>query len=151
MWLYVDILKPATKKQFSKQPVTESQSKMADSLMKVRASLPKDLLIYFEFDDSKFKSDPLMDNNIAEFKKCLNDQPEYKLYITGHTDFIGPPEYNLKLGLERAQSVRNYLEAKGIPVNKMVTGTKGKEEPVADNITRLGRAKNRRTEISIKN
>jgi OOP family OmpA-OmpF porin len=150
MWLYVDVLKPATKKPVVVQPAPESQSKEADSLMKIYASMPKDLLIYFEFDKSKFIPDPQTESRIAEFKIWLDNHTEAVLSVTGHTDFIGTPEYNQALGLERAHIIRKYLESKGIPPNKMITSSRGEEQPIASHITSEGRAKNRRTEITIK-
>ncbi|MGB8358417.1 MAG: OmpA family protein [Bacteroidales bacterium] len=149
-WLYVDVLKPATKKQVVVQPVTESQSTEADTMMKFYASMPKDLTIYFEFDKYKFKTDPQTDSSIAEFDKWMKKYPDYMLSVTGHTDFVGTAEYNQTLGLERAQVVGKYLESKGIPANKMIIASKGKEQPIANNIASEGRAKNRRTEITIK-
>jgi outer membrane protein OmpA-like peptidoglycan-associated protein len=150
MWLYVDILRPAVNKPVVVQPAPESQNKEADSLMKIYASMPKDLLIYFEFDKTKFKVDPQADSSIVKFKDWLDKHPEAVLSITGHTDFIGTTEYNQALGLERAQIIQKYLESKGIPPGKMVTNSRGKEQPVASHITSEGRAKNRRTEITIK-
>jgi outer membrane protein OmpA-like peptidoglycan-associated protein len=150
MWLYVDILKPAAKKSAVVQPVVEAQSREADSLMKFYESMPKDLQIYFEFDDSRFNPDPKTDSSIAEFKKWMGKYPDYVLNITGHTDFVGTPEYNYDLGLERAGVVSRYLESQGIPVSKMITGSMGKEQPVASNITRQGRELNRRTVVAIK-
>jgi OOP family OmpA-OmpF porin len=150
MWLYVDILRPAAKKPVVVQPAPESQSKEADSLMKIYASMPKDLLIFFDFDQAKFKPDPLTDSSIVKFKEWLDKHPEAVLSITGHTDFIGTPEYNQALGLERAQIIQKYLENKGIPPGKMVTVSRGEEQPIASHITSEGRAKNRRTEITIK-
>jgi len=150
MWLYVDVLKPATRKQIVVQPVIENQNREADSLMKFYASMPKDLMIYFEFDKCKFEADQLIDSRIEEFKSWMERNPGYMLLVTGHTDFIGTPEYNHDLGLERAQVVGKYLESRGIPVDKMITGSKGKEQPVAGNIVSNERAKNRRTEVSIK-
>jgi outer membrane protein OmpA-like peptidoglycan-associated protein len=150
MWLYVDILRPAAKKQAVVQPAPESQSKEADSLMKIYASMPKDLLIYFEFDKAKFSPDPQTDSRIASFKEWMDKHPEAVLSITGHTDFIGTKEYNQALGLERAQIIEKYLETKGFPPSKMVTVSKGEEEPIASHILSEGRAKNRRTEITIK-
>jgi len=149
-WLYVDVLKPATTKQVVAQPVTESQSTEADSLMKFYASMPKDLTIYFEFDYYKFETDQQTDSSIAEFDKWLDKYPDYMLSVTGHTDFVGTSEYNQALGLERAQVVAKYLESKGIPADKMLIASMGKEQPVAKNIFSEGRAKNRRTEITIK-
>ncbi len=150
MWLYVDVLKPATIKQAVVQPVPESQNKEADSLMKFYASMPKDLLIYFEFDKCKFEPDQQTESSIAEFMKWMNEHPDYMLSVTGHTDFIGTPEYNQALGMERAQIIGKYLESKGIPGNKMIIESKGKDQPVANNILSRGRAQNRRTEIKIK-
>lgn len=150
MWLYVDILKPLTRKPIVVQQIPESQTREADSLKQFYASMPKDLLIYFEFDKSKFKNDPQIDNSIGEFKKWLEKYPDYNLHVTGYTDFIGSPEYNIDLGLERAQVVQKYLESQGVASDKIVASSRGKENPVADLITSIGRAKNRRTEITLK-
>jgi OOP family OmpA-OmpF porin len=150
MWLYVDILRPAVKKQPVVLPAPESQSREVDSLMKINASMPKDLLIYFEFDKSIFKTDPQTDSRIAEFKSWLEKYPQSMLLVTGNTDFIGTNEYNMRLGLERAKIIQKFLEEKGIAANKIIAGSKGEEQPIADHITSAGRAKNRRTEISIK-
>ena len=76
MWLYVDILKPLTKKPPVVQPIPESQIREADSLKQFYASMPKDLMIYFEFDKAKFKTDPQIDNSVAEFKKWLAKYPD---------------------------------------------------------------------------
>jgi outer membrane protein OmpA-like peptidoglycan-associated protein len=149
-WLYVDVLKPATTKQVEAQPVTEGQITEADTMMKFYASMPKDLTIYFEFDNYKFETDQQTDSSIAEFDKWLDKYPDYMLSVTGHTDFVGTSEYNQALGLERAQVIAKYLESKGIPADKMLIDSKGKEQPVAKNIYSEGRAKNRRTEITIK-
>jgi outer membrane protein OmpA-like peptidoglycan-associated protein len=149
-WLYVDVLKPATKKQVVAQPVTESQITEADTMMKFNASMPKDLTICFEFDNFKFETDQQTDSSIAEFDKWLDKYPDYMVSVTGHTDFVGTSEYNQALGLERAQVVAKYLESKGIPADKMLIASMGKEQPVAKNIFSEGRAKNRRTEITIK-
>jgi outer membrane protein OmpA-like peptidoglycan-associated protein len=150
MWLYVDILKPMTIKQVIVQPVPEKQTREADSLKKFYASMPKDLMIYFGFDDSKFKTDPQTDSSIAEFKKWMDKYPEYKLHVTGHTDFIGTPEYNMDLGLKRARIIQKYIETRGISPEKIVTSSRGKEQQTTDLIISAGRAKNRRTELSLK-
>ena len=62
---------------------------------------------------------------------------------------MGTPEFNNELGLKRAQVVTEYLVNKGIPANRIVTESFGETRPVASFITSEGRAKNRRTEISI--
>ncbi len=73
--------------------------------MKLKASMPKDLLIYFEFNDAKFKPDPQTDNSIAPFKAWLDKYPASMLSVTGHTDLVGTPDYNRELGMKRARVV----------------------------------------------
>jgi OOP family OmpA-OmpF porin len=63
---------------------------------------------------------------------------------------VGTADYNYNLGLKRAQIVSKYIENQGINASKMIVSSKGKTEPAADYLTTEGRAKNRRTEISIK-
>jgi outer membrane protein OmpA-like peptidoglycan-associated protein len=132
------------------QTIPESQTNVADSLAKLKALMPKDLLIYFEFNDAKFKPDPQTDNSIASFKAWLDKYPESMLSVTGHTDLVGTPDYNQALALKRAQIVAKHLETQGINSGKMMVESKGKTQPVAGYLTSEGRAKNRRTEISIK-
>jgi outer membrane protein OmpA-like peptidoglycan-associated protein len=151
MWLYVDILKPITVKPVVEvQPLSEKQTREADSLKKFFDSMPKALMIYFDFDKALFKADPLTDNSISEMKKWMEMYPGYKLHITGYTDFIGTQEYNLALGMKRAEIVKSYVEKLGIGSDKLVVSSRGKEEPVDDQITSAGRAKNRRTELTLK-
>jgi outer membrane protein OmpA-like peptidoglycan-associated protein len=149
-WLYNDKLLPVLKKPIMVQTLPEKPSREADSLMQLKASMPKNLLIYFEFNDAKFKPDPQTDNRIAEFKTWLDKYPQSMLSVTGHTDLVGTPDYNNKLALKRAQVVGTYIESKGINASRMITESKGSAEPAADYLTADGRAKNRRTEISIK-
>ena len=67
----------------------------------------------------------------------------------GHTDSIGSDAYNNKLGLRRAESVKAYLISRGLEKNRVYTESKGERQPVADNKTREGRARNRRVEIEV--
>ena len=67
----------------------------------------------------------------------------------GHTDGIGSVAYNNKLSLRRASAVKAYLVSKGIEANRIYTEGKGKSQPIADNKTKEGRAKNRRVEIEV--
>jgi outer membrane protein OmpA-like peptidoglycan-associated protein len=149
-WLYNDKLLPAMKKPVPVQTITESQTNVADSLMKLKALMPKDLLIYFEFNDAKFKPDPQTDISISEFKSWLDKYPGSMLSVTGHTDLVGTPDYNMALGLKRAKIIGKYVEDKGINSVRIITESQGESKPVADYLTKEGRAKNRRTEISIK-
>jgi OOP family OmpA-OmpF porin len=69
--------------------------------------------------------------------------------VIGHTDSIGIDEYNIRLGLRRAEAVKAYLISKGIDSRTIRTSSKGEREPVADNKTAQGRAKNRRVVIEV--
>ena len=71
------------------------------------------------------------------------------LEIQGHTDATGSDNYNYELGKERAESVRRYLNQKGVALNRMSTISYGKSEPVDDNKTKDGRAKNRRVVVVV--
>jgi len=149
-WLYNDKLSPSMKKPVHEVTVPETKNSAADSLMKLKESMPMDLLIYFEFNDAKFEPDPLTDNSIAGFKAWLDKYPGSMLSITGHSDLVGTPEFNEALGLKRARIVGKYIETKGIDAQRMIIESKGETQPAADYLTEDGRAKNRRTEISIK-
>jgi outer membrane protein OmpA-like peptidoglycan-associated protein len=71
------------------------------------------------------------------------------LEIQGHTDSTGADVYNYKLGEERAEAVRRYLNTKGVALNRMSTISYGKNEPVDSNKTKDGRAKNRRVVVVV--
>ena len=67
--------------------------------------------------------------------------------LTGHTDSIGTDAYNNKLGLRRAEAVKEYLVSHDVPADRIKTESKGKTQPIATNKTAEGRAKNRRVDI----
>ncbi len=71
------------------------------------------------------------------------------IVCVGHTDSRGSEAYNQKLSERRANAVKSYLVSKGVNGKKIVTEGKGELQPIADNATRAGRAKNRRVEITV--
>ncbi len=126
-WLYNDKLLPVLNKPVPVLTIPENQTNEADSLMKLKALMPKDLTIYFEFNDAKFKPDPQTESSIAEFKAWLDKYPGSMLSVQGYTDLVGTPDFNQALGLERAEVVGKYLVEKGIPAdqdNKRIHGRK---------------------------
>jgi OmpA-OmpF porin, OOP family len=149
-WLYNDILLPAMKKPEPVTAIIPLQSTVADSLAKLKAAMPETLQVYFEFNKAEFKPDQQTDNGLAVFKSWLDKYQGSMLYISGHSDLVGTEEMNRKLGLERAQAVQKYAEGKGIPASRIIAESKGESQPAADYLTEEGRAKSRRTEISIK-
>jgi OOP family OmpA-OmpF porin len=101
--------------------------------------------IKFDFDKSVVK--PQYHQELAKFAEVLQNHPEVKLIIEGHTDDVGKDEYNQKLSERRAESVRAYLVQKfGIAEDRLTAKGYGEARPVYDNRVAVGRAKNRRVE-----
>src|SRR5262245_57370621 len=71
------------------------------------------------------------------------------IIAVGHTDNVGSDAFNQKLSVARAEAVKAYLTSKGVEKNRVYTEGKGEKQPVADNKTDEGRAKNRRVEIEV--
>ena len=71
------------------------------------------------------------------------------IIAVGHTDSDGSDAYNQKLSIRRSEAVKDYLVSKGVEKNRVYTEGKGEKQPVADNKTKEGKAKNRRTEIEV--
>ena len=71
------------------------------------------------------------------------------IIAVGHTDSVGKDTYNQKLSVKRSEAVKAYLVGKGVEKNRVYTEGKGEKQPVADNKTAEGRAKNRRVEIEV--
>src|SRR5664279_880631 len=71
------------------------------------------------------------------------------IIAVGHTDSVGSDTYNQSLSVRRSEAVKGYLVSKGVEKNRVYTEGKGEKQPVADNKTAEGRAKNRRVEIEV--
>lgn len=82
--------------------------------------------------------------------RLLKENPTLKVEIEGHTDNMGTADYNLKLSNQRAEAVKNRLVEMGIAPERLSSRGYGASKPVADNDSELSRAKNRRTEIRIR-
>jgi outer membrane protein OmpA-like peptidoglycan-associated protein len=79
--------------------------------------------------------------------QSLNDNPEIRIEIAGHTDNTGSPATNLRLSQARADAVRAYLASKGVSPERMVAKGYGSTQPIAQNATSAGRSQNRRVEL----
>ncbi|MBI1222573.1 MAG: OmpA family protein [Bacteroidetes bacterium] len=93
--------------------------------------------------------DPSSYESLNKLAELMNKKPEYKIYISGHTDNTGNAKKNQKLSEDRANAVRVYLQNKGISPGRIKTEGFGADRPVADNSTPEGRQKNRRVEFRI--
>jgi len=90
-------------------------------------------------------SNPILDDVL----QVLNDAKDMKLRIEGHTDSQGGDELNMKLSQQRADSVRRYLERKGVAANRLQAVGYGETKPIDTNRTASGRQNNRRVEFHI--
>lgn len=99
----------------------------------------------FDFDSAVIKPEyyALLDN-VAQ---VLKNNPSLTVEIQGHTDSIGPEDYNKQLSLRRAQAVADYLASHGIDASRLRVSGVGEADPVASNDTEEGRARNRRVQI----
>ncbi|MCP5348677.1 MAG: OmpA family protein [Gammaproteobacteria bacterium] len=88
---------------------------------------------------------PVLDS-VAE---VLFKYTDTRIQVTGHTDSTGSLDYNYGLSDRRARSVGNYLAARGIDQNRIITQGVGPDQPIASNDTESGRAQNRRVELEI--
>ncbi|WP_201063469.1 MULTISPECIES: OmpA family protein [Thiorhodovibrio] len=105
-------------------------------------------LVNDEFDFNSAVIKPEMADALNGVARAVRESGgDEMLTIVGHTDGVGSQDYNYELGLQRAESTKNYLASVGIPVSRMVTRSAGKLEPIATNDTDAGRARNRRIEI----
>jgi len=97
-------------------------------------------------------SSQLQQVSLIELDKLLqmmNDNPNIKVQINGHTDNSGTEQHNTQLSLDRAKTVADYLISKGIDAKRLTWKGYGSSKPVADNSTEQGRALNRRTEFTV--
>ncbi|HMC14672.1 MAG TPA: OmpA family protein [Albitalea sp.] len=112
----------------------------------LKLNIPNDI----SFDTNSATIKPQMRSVLDPFVNTLRDDPNARLTIVGHTDSTGPDSVNNPLSVERAQSVRDYLAARGVSPSRIATIGRGEHEPVADNSTEAGRARNRRVEIYLR-
>ena len=102
---------------------------------------------FFDFDKSVLKpaGKEKLDDLVGKIKGINLEV----IIAVGHTDAVGSDVYNQKLSIRRSEAVKAYLVSKGIEKNRVYTEGKGEKQPVADNKSAEGRAKNRRVEIEV--
>lgn len=102
---------------------------------------------FFDFDKAVLK--PAGQASLDDLVSKLKDINLEVIIAVGHTDSVGTDAYNQKLSVRRAEAVKAYLQGKGVESSRIYTEGKGESQPVADNKTAEGRAKNRRVEIEV--
>lgn len=108
------------------------------------------LVLYFKTGETKVSLTPEQRQEIADIANYLDKVEGASCIITGHTDNTGDPNANIAIGQKRADFAKQYLVNNGIPAGKIEALSQGQNEPIADNSTEEGKAKNRRTIITIK-
>lgn len=137
------VVKPPEEKLevVEEKPEEEKGPKMVEEHLKITAR------IHFDFDKHNIKREyiPILNEVI----KTLKENSFVKVRIEGFTDIIGPKEYNERLALRRAESVKRYLVEHGVPEDKIEIVGFGKERFIAPNEDPIGRLTNRRVEFIV--
>lgn len=101
------------------------------------------------FDTNKFNVNAASEKMLSKLATILVEYPDTNVLVVGHTDSSGADEYNMTLSKNRANSVTSFMTSKGLAASRFTTKWFGEEQPVADNSTAEGRAKNRRVNLAI--
>ena len=120
-----------------------SVSQTADNQLKL--DIPSDISFDTGRSDIKGNFAPVLDR----FAAGLRENQNTEVRIVGHTDNTGSDAINNPLSVNRAASTRQYLSDRGVAMNRIAIDGRGSREPVADNGSDAGRAKNRRVEIFV--
>jgi OmpA-OmpF porin, OOP family len=141
------VKKPASAPMAAPAPARAPAPAPAPRVAPVNEKITLAADVLFDFDKSNIKpaGAKALDDLVGKLK-AVNLEV---IIAIGHTDSIGSVAYNQRLSVRRAESVKKYLVSKGIQPNRIYTEGKGKSQPIADNKTEAGRAKNRRVEIEV--
>lgn len=107
------------------------------------------LVLYFGSGESNLDLTIEQREKIAAISQYLDKAEGAICIVTGHTDNTGRKATNMKLGMDRANKMKEYLTQNGISADKIKVASKGPDVPIASNKTEEGRSKNRRTEVTI--
>lgn len=103
--------------------------------------------IFFDFDKATLRNESYPElNRLLEF---MNNYPNIRIHIQGHTDSVGDENYNQQLSERRADAVARFLRVNGINTDRLIVEGKGESDPIADNNSAEGRQQNRRVEFEI--
>jgi outer membrane protein OmpA-like peptidoglycan-associated protein len=103
--------------------------------------------IFFDLNEYELREESQVE--LDKIVQLMKENPTLKIQINGHTDNIGKPKDNLVLSENRAREVIKFLTQNGIQQQRLTFKGFGATQPIADNLTEKGRAKNRRTELKV--
>ncbi|MGK0253324.1 MAG: outer membrane protein OmpA-like peptidoglycan-associated protein [Mariniflexile sp.] len=101
------------------------------------------------FDTNKYNINAKSQESLNKLIGVFKEYSDTNILVVGHTDSVGADDYNMTLSKNRAYAVTNYLSQKGISQLRLTTNWFGETQPLHDNATAEGRAKNRRVNIAI--
>lgn len=139
--------------KYSHKPVDIDYKKIEDIVAKYSQKevtlKDKWVLIGVNFEFGKATLMPESFPILVDAARTLMNNPTVKVEIQGHTDNVGSEGFNKKLSLQRAETVKRFLVAKGVEASRLTTSGMGESQPVSDNKTPEGRMLNRRIEFKI--
>lgn len=103
--------------------------------------------VYFATD--KYNINTASQTTLNKLSGVFKEYPDTNILVVGHTDSVGSEDYNMTLSKNRAYAVTNYLINKGLSSGRFTTNWFGETQPLHDNSTAEGRAKNRRVNVAI--
>jgi outer membrane protein OmpA-like peptidoglycan-associated protein len=101
------------------------------------------------FDTAKYNINAASQETLNKLVNVFKEYPDTNILVVGHTDSVGTDDYNMTLSKNRAYAVTNYLTGKGLSSGRFTTNWFGESQPMHDNSTAEGRAKNRRVNVAI--
>jgi outer membrane protein OmpA-like peptidoglycan-associated protein len=149
---------PAVTPESQKSRLDHLQSALTDSLRGQDVELTRladgTLLLRIPdrmaFGANDAKPQPALLSLLDKLADALNREPATQVTVEGHTDSLGREVVNQTLSSRRADQVVAYLTSKGVAFNRLTAVGRGETQPVADNATEAGRARNRRVDILIR-
>lgn len=110
--------------------------------------LSLDAEVSFDFNQAAIK--PAFEPSLNKLADVLLKYDRTVVHVVGHTDSVGPEQYNQQLSQRRASAVADYLDQRSVPYDRLRSEGRGESEPRASNATEAGRQLNRRVEIYVK-
>jgi len=109
------------------------------------------LILYFDTAEASIELTAQQRQKVADISRYLDKKDGATAQVEGHTDNEGRPSTNMRLGQGRADFAKDYLIKNGITATKIIATSKGESKPMESNATEAGKAKNRRSVVTVKN
>ena len=138
----------ANREQELYESLKQFEGKFASIRREARGTIMSLSDILFDFNKADLRHEAQL--GLAKVSVILQQYPEMRISVEGHTDNVGAEDYNLKLSEKRAQAVYDFLIHEGVGADRLGTQGFGMSQPVAPNETAEGRQKNRRVDLVIR-